>query len=79
MPDSKAAAKRVIKTTPIDSMSHGAYAIATDPENGKKIFVENACPGDLLDLEIYDDRKDFSFAHITETHTESELRRRSEL
>ncbi|NQY79795.1 MAG: 23S rRNA (uracil(1939)-C(5))-methyltransferase RlmD [Candidatus Caenarcaniphilales bacterium] len=58
----------------VESMSHGAYAIATDSESGKKIFVENACPGDVLDLEIYDERKDFSFAHISEVLTESDLR-----
>ncbi len=55
-------------------MSHGAYAITTDSESGKKLFVENACPGDVLDLEIYDERKDFSFAHIKEVIIESDLR-----
>lgn len=58
----------------IESMSHGACAITTDLESGKKIFVENACPGDILDLEIYDERKDFSFAHINEVLTESDFR-----
>ncbi|MCH2226587.1 MAG: 23S rRNA (uracil(1939)-C(5))-methyltransferase RlmD [Candidatus Caenarcaniphilales bacterium] len=55
-------------------MSHGAYAISTDPDSGKKIFAENACPGDILELEIYDERKDFSFAHITELVSKSDLR-----
>lgn len=52
-------------------MSHGPYAIAK--EEGV-IFVENACPGDELEIEIYDQRKDFAFAHITELVEASALR-----
>ena len=44
-------------------MSHGAFAVAKD-ESGKTIFIENACPDDELEYEIYDDRKTFAYASI---------------
>jgi hypothetical protein len=41
-----------IKDLKIDSMSFGLHAIATDPDSGIKIFIENACPGDELKAEM---------------------------
>ncbi|MDD9899236.1 MAG: 23S rRNA (uracil(1939)-C(5))-methyltransferase RlmD [Candidatus Melainabacteria bacterium] len=57
--------------TKVIAMAHGPYAIAK--EDGV-IFIENACPGDELELEIYDQRKDFAYAHIIELLEASELR-----
>lgn len=54
-------------------MSHGAFAI-TEQEDGKKLFIENACPGDEVEYEIYNEHKSFSYANITELITESPLR-----
>lgn len=56
----------------IESMSHGAHAIAHD--DGQVIFIENACPGDKVKAKVYDYRKDFSFAALEEVLSESELR-----
>ena len=63
-----------IKDLKIDSMSFGLHAIATDPDSGIKIFIENACPGDELKAEIYDVQKDMAFANITEIISASPLR-----
>ena len=63
-----------IKDLKIDSMSFGLHAIATDPDSGIKVFIENACPGDELKAEIYDIQKDMAFANITEIISASPLR-----
>ncbi len=63
-----------IKDLKIDSMSFGLHAIATDPDSGIKVFIENACPGDELKAEIYDVQKDMAFAHIAEISSASPLR-----
>lgn len=63
-----------IKDLKIDSMSFGLHAIATDPDSGIKVFIENACPGDELKAEIYDVQKDMAFANITEIISASPLR-----
>ena len=55
-------------------MSFGLHAIATDPDSGIKVFIENACPGDELKAEIYDVQKDMAFANITEISSASPLR-----
>lgn len=55
-------------------MSFGLHAIATDPDSGIKVFIENACPGDELKAEIYDVQKDMAFAHIAEISSASPLR-----
>jgi 23S rRNA (uracil1939-C5)-methyltransferase len=52
------------KKTTVEAMSHGAFSIAKQ-DDGKKLFIENACPEDELEYEIYDDRKDFAYATIT--------------
>jgi 23S rRNA (uracil1939-C5)-methyltransferase len=54
-------------------MSHGPYAIG-ELDSGLKVFVENACPGDELAVEIYDEHKNFAFANISETLSLSPLR-----
>ncbi len=57
----------------IDAMSNGPYAIAHDEKLGV-VFVENVCPGDIAEIEIYDQRKGFSFANATEVIEPSPLR-----
>ncbi len=42
--------------------------------NGIPIFVDRAVPGDFVELEIYDLRKDFAHAKITELISGSEMR-----
>lgn len=54
-------------------MANGAHGIAKDSEQGT-IFIENACPGDELEAEIYDQRKGFAFAEITDLTHASDLR-----
>lgn len=54
-------------------MSNGPYAIARDEEQGT-VFIENACPGDVVEAEIYDQRKDFAFATLINVDENSSLR-----
>jgi 23S rRNA (uracil1939-C5)-methyltransferase len=63
----------VANKTTVKNMSHGAFAIAQSDE-GKTIFIENACPGDVLEYEIYDDRKNFSYASVKNLIEESSSR-----
>lgn len=57
----------------IKKMSNGPFAIAFDSTD-KVVFVENACPGDEVVAEIYDDRKDFSYANLLEVLSPSQFR-----
>ncbi len=57
----------------IKDLSYGAFGIA-ERDDGKIVFVENACPGDEVEVEIYDDRKDFCYGSITEIIRASGLR-----
>jgi 23S rRNA (uracil1939-C5)-methyltransferase len=57
----------------IKKMSNGPFAIAFD-SNEKVVFIENACPGDEVMAEVYDERKDFSYANLSEILSPSELR-----
>ena len=54
-------------------MSYGPFSI-THNEKGEVIFIENACPGDEVEAEIYDQRKGFSYANISKIINLSELR-----
>lgn len=63
----------VSKEVLIEDMSYGPFAVTHNAE-GQVIFAENVCPGDVVDLEVYDARKDFSFANVTQIHTLSGLR-----
>lgn len=56
----------------IDSMSHGSAALAK--HDGLAVFVDNACPGDEILAEVYDDRKTFAFASLEEFEKASEYR-----
>jgi len=57
----------------IESMSYGPFAISHSAE-GEVVFIENACPEDEVEAEVYDKRKGFSYASITELVKESSLR-----
>jgi 23S rRNA (uracil1939-C5)-methyltransferase len=57
----------------IESLTYGPFAIS-HAEDGQVVFVENACPGDELTAEIYDRRKDFSYAELVEISHLSDLR-----
>jgi 23S rRNA (uracil1939-C5)-methyltransferase len=48
----------------ITSLSHGAAAIGTLAD--KKVFVENACPGDKAKVEIYDHKDNLAYANLIE-------------
>lgn len=43
-------------------------------ESGKVFFVESACPGDIVNIEVIKDSKKFAFAKITEFIKKSEQR-----
>ena len=47
----------------IERLSNGPAAIAHSPE-GKTIFVDQACPGDLVEAEIYKEESRYSKARI---------------
>ena len=44
----------------IDNIAYGGYGVGRI--DGKAVFVDYGIPGDILEIEIYDDRKNFSFA-----------------
>jgi 23S rRNA (uracil1939-C5)-methyltransferase len=48
----------------IDNIAYGGYGVGRI--DGKAVFVDYALPGDELEIEIYDDRKSFSFASYKE-------------
>ncbi len=56
----------------IDNIAYGGYGVGRI--DGKAVFVDYALPGDELDVEIYDDRKSFSFASYKEIIKPSEKR-----
>lgn len=49
----------------IQSLSNGPFGITKDA-SGLKIFIEDTCPEDVVNYEIYDKRKDFAYAKLTE-------------
>lgn len=63
----------IIENIKIEDLAYGPFAVAHDL-NGQVIFVENLCPGDIADLEIYDQRKNFAFAHAVSLKEASKLR-----
>jgi 23S rRNA (uracil1939-C5)-methyltransferase len=56
----------------IDNIAYGGYGVGR--VDGKAVFVDYALPGDELDIEIYDDRKNFSFATCKEIIKPSDKR-----
>lgn len=56
----------------IDNIAYGGYGVGRI--DGKAVFVDYAMPGDELEIEIYDDRKSFSFAGYTQILTPSDKR-----
>jgi len=56
--------KKHITNLEIKSMSFGPHGIATDPESGLKIFIENTSPLDIVEAEIYDLQKNMAFAEL---------------
>jgi len=48
----------------IDNIAYGGYGVGRI--DGKAIFVDYAIPGDKLEIELYDERKNFSFARYIE-------------
>ncbi len=56
----------------IDNIAYGGYGVGR--VDGKAVFVDYAVPGDELEIEIYDDRKNFSFASFKEIVKPSDKR-----
>ena len=56
----------------IENIAYGGYGVGR--LYGKAVFVDYAIPGDELEIEIYDDKKNYSFANITRILTPSEKR-----
>ena len=55
----------------IEKLSNLGFGIAKDNKTGKVVFVQNACPGDVLRAEIFHENKNYSFANILEIITPS--------
>jgi 23S rRNA (uracil1939-C5)-methyltransferase len=58
-----------LETIHIDSLAYGGYGVGRI--NSKVVFVSYAVPGDILKIEIEDDRKSYSFGKIVEIITPS--------
>ncbi len=56
----------------IDNIAYGGYGVGRI--NGKAVFVNNAIPGDEMAIEVYDERKSFSFAVCKEVLKPSDKR-----
>ncbi len=56
----------------IENIAYGGYGVGRI--DGKAVFVDYALPGDVLEIEIYDDRKSYSFAKHTGILTPSDKR-----
>ena len=57
----------------IETLAHGGDAVA-HLEDGRVAFVTGACPGDVVDAEITDDRGRFVRAHLSALVTPSPSR-----
>lgn len=56
----------------IDNIAYGGYGVGR--LEGKAVFIDCALPGDELEIEIYEDRKNYSFARYTQILTPSDKR-----
>jgi 23S rRNA (uracil1939-C5)-methyltransferase len=56
----------------IDDIAYGGYGVGRI--DGKVFFIDYAIPGDELEIEVYDDKKKFSFGKITGIIKASEKR-----
>ena len=59
--------------TRIESLAYGGDSIAR-LEDGKTAFVTGGCPGDLVDVEIVEDRGRYVRARVVHVVEESEVR-----
>ncbi|MGI6105468.1 MAG: 23S rRNA (uracil(1939)-C(5))-methyltransferase RlmD [Raoultibacter sp.] len=57
----------------IERLMYGSAGVGYS-QSGKAIFVENSAPGDVVDVEITEDRPRFSRGHITTLHESSSVR-----
>lgn len=53
-----------METINIDSLAYGGYGVGRI--NSKVVFVHYAVPGDILEIEIFDDHKNYAFGRIVE-------------
>ncbi len=56
----------------IDSLAYKGYGVGR--VNSRVVFVDYACPGDTLKIEIYDERKNYAFGKIIEIINPSQKR-----
>lgn len=63
----------ILKNQVVESLSHGPQAVVHHEDFGA-IFVTDTCPGDVIDLEVYDKRKGFAFAKPLMINQESAAR-----
>ncbi|HNX24747.1 MAG TPA: TRAM domain-containing protein, partial [Spirochaetota bacterium] len=59
----------------IENIAYGGYGVGRI--DGKAVFVDYALPGDELDIEIYEERKNYSFAKCSEVLNPSDKRIKS--
>lgn len=63
----------IIENLVIDKLVYGGYGLAYSPD-GEVIFVKNAYPGELVNVEIVEKKKGYSFAAVKEYLVRSEDR-----
>lgn len=56
----------------IDNIAYGGYGVGRI--DGKTVFVDYGIPGDMLEIEIYNDKKNFSFAKYVDILKSSDKR-----
>ncbi|MGI6045881.1 MAG: 23S rRNA (uracil(1939)-C(5))-methyltransferase RlmD [Eggerthellaceae bacterium] len=62
-----------METVQIERMGYGPWAVA-HLSNGKTVFVDRAAPGDEAQIEVFDEKPRFAFAHICCLNKASDLR-----
>lgn len=65
--------KELIKNLKITDTSYGGAGVGRS-ESGQVIFVQKTVEGDIVDAEIFDDKKSFAFAHLIKIIKPSDLR-----
>ena len=61
-----------VKIEKLDAFGNGISHV-----NNKIVFVKRALPGEIVEIEIYKEKKDYAFAKITKIIKESKNRKKS--
>ncbi len=64
---------QIYENIAINSLAFGGQGVGRLP-NGKAVFVANACPGDVVDLRVFEDKKHYANAYVERIISKSDNR-----